>query len=478
MKRAALLALLVMPAVVWAQKTPAVRPLEHTRVRLSNGLVVLLNQDRSTPIIGVEVLYHVGSVDEPAGKSGMAHLCEHLMDLPSPKITRTHRRVIQEIGGTGVRGTAAWGATDENRTHFFYTVPSNELETVLWLESDRMAAGFKTRTARDLVTVREVVRQERLSSIENRPFGAVEEIVSSVLFDSTTRYPRGAHGSLRDIESVQLEELTNFCAPYYVPNNAVLSLSGDFDTTAAVSLIKRYFGDIPAGREINRPPLAATLTAERRLVLEDSRVETPRLRLVWPGAGFADADRVALNALAAVLGPPDPRLTQLMPGVDRLGRLSKTLIYDRQLATSVYVGNFDLEAGGFFQIEISPVANTSLSVIEGIVDSVLTALKRAPISQAEIEPFKRYNPVIAVTSLQTRAARADTLAQGEAYARDPVAYAKQADRALQLTPSDLTRVAQRYLTPRRVVMSLIAAGKLDQVSKPQLPYKNVTPKRT
>ncbi|MDB4878136.1 MAG: peptidase domain protein [Gemmatimonadetes bacterium] len=468
-------ALLPLPVPVAAQVAPPTRPLAYTRAVLGNGLVVLLNEDHSSPVVAVEMLYRLGSKDEPAGKTGLAHLCEHLMGEGSPNVTMT-KQLLLSVGGSSTSPTASWAATDEDRTHYFYTVPANQLETALWAESDRMAAPLTFANDEHLKSVREIVRQERAQNRDGRTFGDAERLTLDQFFVGQTRYPRDALGPMADLDRTSAADAKQFCLPYYVPNNAVLALSGDFKTADAQKLVAKYFGSIARGVVPAHPAVAPTpLTAERRVVLEDTRARVPVLRLAWFTAGFSQPDRLALNALAAMLAPTDPRMRQLLPGADRAGRLSKLLVYDRQLATSVSAGNFDMETGGIFQIEVTPRANAPMGQIETLVDSVLTDLKAGVIADAELAPYREATTVIGVTTLQTRGARADTLAQGEAFAGDPVAYAKQAARTLRLSPADVRAAAQKYLTNERVVMSLIPAGKLDLISKPTLPYTNVTP---
>jgi zinc protease len=473
----AVLPLLPFAAPLEAQGTPAIRPLAYTRLVLGNGLTVILNEDHSSPVVGVQLLYHLGSKNESTGRTGWAHICEHLMGEGSPHVAVTKQFMIS-IGGSSTSPTAAWAATDEDRTQYFYSVPANQLEAALWAESDRMAVPLFFADDAHLKNVREVIRQERGQNRDNRAFGDAERLTLDQFFAGQDRYPRDALGPMADLDGATAGDVKQFCAPYYVPNNAVLALSGDFNTSDAERLVTKYFGSIARGVVPSQPIIAPTpLGGERRLVLEDVRGRVPMLRLAWYSAGFAEPDRLALNALAAMLAPTEPRVRLLLPGAERAGRLSKLLVYDRQLATSVSAGNFDMQRGGIFQIEVIPRGGASMGQIETLIDSVLADIKTGAISDAELRPYKLATAVIGVSTLQLRAARADTLVQGEAYAGDPIAYARQAERTLRLTPIDVSAVARKYLTTERVVMSLIPAGKLDLISKPALPYTNVTPRK-
>jgi zinc protease len=444
---------------VWAQ-APVVRPLEYTRSVLPNGLVVILNEDHSLPIVAVDVWYHVGAKDEAPGRAGLAHLCEHLMGEGSPNVSMPQKAFIQSLGGTSSR----WGTTTEDITHYYYTLPRHQLEVALWLESDRMAVPLSRADAAHLGPAREVIRQERLQGRENPVFGIADALTLASLFPGDHPYRIGPLGPTVGLDAGTADDATRFCAPYYVPNNAVLSLSGDLSTNNVRMLIEKYFGGISRGPVPPRRTIAPSgLAAVTRLVLEDPRARTTTLRFAWPSVEFTHADRPALVALGSLLSR------------DRVGRLNKLLVYDRRLASRVSAANFDFEGAGLFQIEVTPQPGVSLTTIEQLVDSTLSLFDSHTVSTEELDAFKRSNVVSGVTLLQTRAMRADTLAHGELFARDPIAYAKQADQTFALTPADIHRVAKRYLSAARMVMSMVPAGKVDLISRPELPFTNVTP---
>lgn len=461
---AIVVAVTVASRAVSAQATTgssaAIRPLEYTRLALPNGLVALLNEDHSSPLVVVDVWYHIGSKNDKAHLPGMAHVCEHLMDLGSPNLNQPDRSFYLSIGGSSPR----WANTTEDITHYYVAVPSNQLETVLWAESDRMATPLSRVDSQRLIGVRNVVTQERQQNVENVPFGVARELTVEALFPAGHPYHATPLAAVNELSAATADDITSSCLPYYVPNNAIVSISGDFDTPLARALIQKYFGSIPRGPEVGRSPATpVTLPAEKRLVLEDSRASQPRLQLDWPAVGFSHRDRVALRALASALS------------LNRFGRLSKLLVYDRQLATNVTAEYYDFENAGLFEILVLPRPGASMTTIETLVDSVLAALPRSPMTRHELARFNSYNAVTAVASLQTRFARADTLAHGEMFARNPLAYAQQVSLARAVTPGDVRRVSAQYLGAGRVVMSLVPAGKLELISKPNLPYSNATP---
>jgi len=443
-----------------AQRDSGVRPLAYTRIALSNGLVALVNEDHSSPFVVVDVWYHFGSKDDKPGRTGMAHLCEHLFSEGSPNLDQSEKTFYNALGGTSPH----YANTTEDITHFYIAVPSNQLETVLWAESDRMAAPFARADAPRLAAVREVIKQERDQNVENVPFGPARELAVDALFPAGHPYHVTPLPPMSDLYGATVDDLKASCVPYYRPNNAVIALSGDVSPSVARALIQKYFGGIGRGSPISRPTASPVrLPTEKRLVVEDARANQSRLQIDWPVVGFAHPDRLALRALASALS------------INRFGRLSKLLVNDRQLANIVSVEYYDFESAGVFEILVLPRPGASMTTIETLVDSVMAALPTSPLTPRELVRFNNYNATTAIASLETRFARADTLAHGEIFAGNPIVYAKQVAAARVLTPSDVQRAVGRQLTTGRVVMSMVPAGKLELISKPNLPFTNVTP---
>ncbi len=454
---AVLLGSLVSRSAQGQATDPPLRPLAYTRFTLPNGLAAILNEDHATPIVSVQVWYHVGSRDDKPDRPGIVHLCEHLTSQGSPHLSQPQRDFYRSLGGTSTHFAETW----EDVTKYYITVPSNELETVLWAESDRMASPLALVDSQRITAARRVVEQERRQDVDNMPFGAYHELTRFALFPSGHPYHLAPNAAP---SSVGPADLRATCLPYYVPNNAVLAISGDFVTAAARSLIEKYFGGIPSGSPVTRPaPSTEPLAVERRLVLEDARANQPQLHIAWVGASYESPDRMAALAVASVLSLP------------RFGRLSKLLVNDRQLASSVTADNHDFEKSGVFEIIVVPSPGASLTQIERLTDSTLASFATTPVTPEELARFNAFNRVNAATSLQLHFARADTLAHDDVFAGDPSSYAAQANAALTLTSADVQAAARRYLTAGRVVMSLVPAGKLDLISKPNVPYTNVTP---
>jgi zinc protease len=444
---------------------PDIPSIPYTKYTLPNGLTAILNEDHSSPIVYTTLWYHVGSKNEKPGRTGFAHLFEHMMFEGSENVAAgQHRIMIQSMGGSFN------GSTTEDRTNYYETVPANQLETALWMESDRMATLLTRLDLARLDAEREIVKNERRLRVDNQPFGVSDEIMSAALFPKDHPYSWSVIGSMADLSAASVEDVKDFFRTYYAPNNAVIVLSGDFKTADAKKLLDKYFGSIPRGPAITRPTAerfpTPKLAAEKRIVLEDSRVRLPQYQIAWPSAGRESKDLYALRALGSVLT------------LDRTSRLTKALVYDKQLATGVSAFNAASEIGGYFTIYVAPRPSASLTEIEKTIDSVLTDVARAPLTQKEVQRFKNYANVSTVTALQFNQAKAEQLALGETMSKNPVSFLADLTQLERVTAADVQRVARAYLGAGRVVMSMVPAGKLDMIAKPELPYTNATPAKT
>jgi zinc protease len=439
--------------------TPVTPPtLPVVRTVLPNGLTLLVSEDHSAPLVHVAVWYHVGSKNEKRGRTGFAHLFEHLMFEGSEHVPKgEHIRIVESAGGD------MNGSTTNDRTAYFETLPSNWLETALWLESDRMGFLLPGLTQAKLDNQRDVVKNERRQRIDNQPYGSADEVLDAALFPPTNPYSWPVIGSMADLSAASLDDVKAFFRTYYAPDNAVLSITGDVDPARVLMLVTRYFGTIPRGPAIERPTVApVTLTATKRLVLEDAKASLPELSLAWPTVGEDSPDARSLDALADVLT------------LDRTSRLTKLLVYDRQLATSVSADQESNENAGRFEIDVRPRPGVALTDIERLVDSVVDAAVAAPPADSEVARAKNYDVVGTITGLESVDRRGDVMASGQTFFDDPLHYLTELREAQAITPADVYRVAQKYLTPSRVVLSMVPAGKLNQVSRPTEPFTNVT----
>jgi zinc protease len=466
--RAALVSFVVVATSVTAQPAPPRPPMAADSVSaptipveryvLPNGLTVLLSPDRTAPIASVTLWYHVGSKNELPGRTGFAHLFEHMMFQGSEHAAKgDHIKTIEDAGGT------MNGSTNNDRTNYYETVPNNYLETVLWLESDRMGYLLPALGQDKLDNQRDVVKNERRLRVDNQPYGRSGEVFSAALFPSTNPYSWSVIGSMADLSAASVDDVKQFFRTYYAPENAVLAICGDIDVARTKALVEQYFGPIPRGPDITRPSVApATLSSEHRLALEDAKATLPRLSIAWPTVGALSPDVAPLQTLANLLAQ------------DRTSRLTKLLVYDRQLATNVAVGATSFENEGTFTVSVTPRPGVPLTQIEQLVDSVIATAAAAPPTAADVARTKTFAVVGTITGLEPVRSKAEAIARGQTYFDDPLHYQTELRQIAAVTPDDVQRVARQYLTNGRVVLSMVPAGKLDLVSKPAQHYENVT----
>ena len=450
------------PLAVRAQSTPIESPkLQVERYTLPNGLTVILSEDQSAPVVAVDVWYHVGSKNEKPGRTGFAHLFEHMMFEGSEHVADGEHLKLVEAAGGDINGS-----TTNDRTNYYDVVPSNELETALWLESDRMGYLLPVLTAGEAEQAARR-REERASPARRQPAVRRRRRTSSRrrMYPATHPYSWSVIGSMADLSAASVDDVKDFFRTYYAPNNATLAIVGDFDTAKAKAWIAKYFGSIPSGPAITRPVLEPVrLSENKRLVLEDTKARLPQMVFVWPTVGNDSPDALALQGLASVLTR------------DRTSRLAKLLVYDRQLATSVNARAGSDENTGEFYIRVSPRPNASLTEIERLVDSVVTSMVAAAPSDREVQRLKNFTLVGAISGLQSVLDKAEELLDGQTFYGNPTRLVDvdlPAYRAL--LPADVHRVALKYLAAPHVVLSMVPAGKLDQIANPQLAYTNVTP---
>jgi zinc protease len=417
--------------------------------QLPNGLTVILSIDRSTPTVAVAAWYHVGSKNEAPGRTGFAHLFEHVMFTGSGHVPYgLHDKLTEGVGGSNN------GTTSNDRTVYFETVPSNYLESALWLESDRMGYLLDTLDIEKLNAQRDVVKNERRQSYDNQPYGRSSEILAQAVYPAMHPYSWPVIGSMADLSAASEEDVKNFFRLYYAPNNAFLLIAGDFDAAQAKVWVTKYFGDFPRGKAFARPSARpVTLDTEKRLVFED-RVQIPRLYIMWPTVGLDNDDRFALQVLDAITAGP------------RTARLTKALVYDQQAAASVGTSQDSSENAGEFQIVITPRPGHSLTELEQSTDTLLQRLKTEGPTAEEIQRATAGLELQFVSGLQSNLGKALRLADGAGFQGNAGQYQIDYAKSLAVTAADVKRVANKYLTRGRVVLSIVPMGKLDQASKP------------
>ncbi len=379
----------------------------------------------------MDVWYHVGSKNELPGRTGFAHLFEHVMFTGSGHVPYgIHDKLTEGIGGSNN------GTTDNDRTTYYETVPSNYLEDELWLESDRMGFLLDKLDLAKINAQREIVKNERRQSYDNQPYGRSNEILSQATYPATHPYSWDVIGSMTDLSAATEDDVKNFFRLYYAPNNAILSIVGDFDPAQAKAWITKYFGDLPRGKAVTRPTVApVTLAKEDRLIYED-RVQVPRLYLQWPTVGERSDDRFALQVTGAVLTG------------SRTAWLTKKMVYDDQAAASVGAFQSSNEDVGEFRITITPRPSHSLTDLEAATDVILAKLCADGPTADQIQRATAGLELSFVSSLEDNLSKAFTLADGVGYHNDAGFFQTRYTKTLAVTPADVKRVANKYLTPR------------------------------
>jgi zinc protease len=452
----AILLMVCVSTVAVTQSRPSGIRIPFETYKLANGLTVILAPDSATPTVAVTAWYHVGSKDEKPGRTGFAHLFEHVMFTGAGHTPYgTHDRLTEGVGGSNN------GTTMNDRTIYFETVPSNYLETALWLESDRMGFLLEALDVGKLNAQRDIVKNERRQSVDNQPYGLASEILSGAMYPPGHPYSWSVIGSMRDLSAASEEDVKNFFRLYYAPNNAILSIAGDFEVAQAKAWITKYFGSIPKGNLISRPSIRpVTLEKETRLVFED-RVQVPRLYITWPTVGENSDDRFALSVLDAVLTGA------------RTTRLTRALVYDQQSASAVNARQSSSEDTGDFRITITPRPGHSLSELETATEAILDKLKAEGPAKEEIERATAGLEFDFVSGLQSNLGKSMTLADAAGLHNNPGYFQTEYQKMLAVSPADVKRVANKYLTKGRVVLSIVPEGKPDQAAKPSesTPFK-------
>jgi zinc protease len=422
----ALLALLAPPlAAQSAVEIP------YVRFVLPNGLTVLVHEDHKAPIVAVNVWYHVGSKNERPGRTGFAHLFEHLMFNGSEHYDKEFQDPLERAGATDLNGT-----TNEDRTNYFANVPTSALDLALWLESDRMGHLLGALTQAKLDEQRGVVQNEKRQN-EDEPYGKVWDFLTPRLYPANHPYSWTVIGSMEDLDAAKLDDVKAWFQSYYGPANAVLVVAGDIDVATAKAKVERYFGDIPSGPPVARQETwIAKRTGSQRGVMQD-RVPQARLYKVWnvPEWGSADGDYLGLAASALSTG--------------KSSRLFKRLVYDEQIATDVDAPVELREIGGLFTIEAGVRPGVDPARVEQAIDEELARLLAAGPTAVELQRAKtltRAGFIRGVERIGGFGGKSDVLAKGEVFAGRPDYYKTQLARVAAATAAQVRGAAVRWLS--------------------------------
>jgi zinc protease len=409
---------------------------------LPNGLRVAVHEDHAVPLVAVNVWYHVGSGREVKGRSGFAHLFEHMLFQGSQNVgDDQHFKIVQEAGGS------ANGSTNADRTNYFELVPANYLETALWLEADRMGFMLPALTQAKLDNQRDVVKNERRQNYENRPYGMGFIRMGEMLFPDEHPYHWPTIGYQADLTAASLEDVKGFFAEWYNPNNACLVVAGDVKTAEVKRLATKYFAGIPQGPK--HPPLAAptpTLAADRRDVLED-RVTLPQISMAWHTAPLWAPDDAVLDVLAEILGQ------------GKNSRLNERLVYREQAAQNIGAFQQSREIAGVLVVNAQAREGFNLNQMErAIVEEIARLAQDGPTAE-ELTRAKNGAEARSVFALQTVLGKADRINSYMTYRGKPDLFNEELEAVRKVTAADVRRVAQTYLTRPKVVLSIVPQGK-------------------
>ena len=458
MRRPALLALfgsLLAVSVVSARDVAAdasppaasARPLavsiKATSSRLANGLEVVLDEDHRTPIVTVNLWYHAGSKDEAEHRNGFAHLFEHVMFQGSKHVPEdTYFRFLEKAGATSINGT-----TNTDRTNYFETVPANRVELALWLESDRMAYLLSHADQATFESQREVVKNERRQNYENAPYGMVIAFVRAEVYPKDHPYHLLTIASPEDLDGASLEDVKAFFRTYYLPNNATLVLSGDFDSGKASALVDKWFGAIPRGQDVpRRKPIKTVHPGETRIDVE-AGVELARAYVTWPTPEFFAPGDADLDLVAHVLTG------------GKTSRLYKRLVYDLQIAQSVSASQQSSELGSLFEITATARSGHTGDELLKVIDEELAKLRSAGITDAELSRAQTSIVADTLFDLERSSSRANRLNTYVHYVGDPNFLAKDVARTTTATTTSAADAARTWLKEKDRVVTIVTPNK-------------------
>lgn len=419
--------------------------------RLDNGLVVTLSEDHSAPIVAVNLWYHVGSANEREGRTGFAHLFEHMLFQGSEHVeANEHFDLVQRAGGT------LNGSTWLDRTNYYETVPSNQLALALWLEADRMGSLLPAMTQQKLDTQRDVVSNERRWSVDNQPYGTWWEKLPALTYPKNHPFNHSLIGSFEDLNAASLEDIAEFFKTYYTPDNAVLTISGDIFPEEAKELVEYYFGNIPRGK--GKPPLPdmslpPVFGEELREVVEDE-VNLPRIYLAFRSPAFGTEEYYPASVCGAILG------------MRKGSRLRRKLVRESELAVSASAYTFDLPKGADLLI-VDATAREGVSVEqleEGLIREI-DLIHNQGVSQAEVDRAVALIETDFMKAMQQAGERADNLSKFATYFGDPNLVNLEADKYRSVTAEQVTAFAkERMGKDNRAFLIYVPKNKSDSTN--------------
>lgn len=409
---------------------------------LNNGLTVIVHEDHSDPVVHVDVTYHVGSAREEIGKSGFAHFFEHMMFQGSDNVAdEQHFKIITESGGT------LNGSTNRDRTNYYETIPSNQLEKILWLEADRMGFLLDAVTQKKFEVQRATVKNERGQNYDNRPYGLVSEYVSKTLYPYGHPYSWLTIGYIEELNAVDVNDLKNFFLRWYGPNNATLTVGGDVTAADVVKLAEKYFGGIPRGPEVNNMNLPSpVLTTDRYVSYEDNYIRQPLLSVTFPGVPSYHKDEAALNILTSIIG-----------------RGNNSIFYQNfvktRKAAQASMNSSASELSGEISISVVPFPGQTLVDMKTLIDKSLKDFEAKGVSDEDLVRIKGSSEAGYINALSSVSGKVSLLAAAQTYTGNPNQIQKSLNAIQSVTKEDVMRVYNQYVKGKAaVILSVLPKG--------------------
>ena len=414
---------------------------------LDNGLTVILHKDTSDPVVAVALTTHVGSAREITGRTGFAHLFEHLLFLESENLGKGGLDAMSaRIGGSGANGS-----TSRDRTNYFQTVPKDALEKMIWAEADKLGYFINTVTDPVLAKEKQVVKNEKRQSIDNRPYGHVPYVVDKNLYPEGHPYSWQVIGSLEDLQNATLQDVKDFYNRWYTPNNTVLTIAGDFDTTQTKEWVHKYFDEIKKGEEVPAlKKLPVAIADTKKLYYEDNFARVPQLDMTWPTVPLYDKDSYALDILSSYLSQ------------GKEAPFNKVIVEEKQLASRVRMFNSGSELAGQFRLSVRAFNGKDLDQMADAVDNAFAKFETEGIPQSALDRIKAGQETQFYGSLSSALGKGFQLAQYEIFAGDPGFIEKDIANILAVTTEDVMRVYETYLKGKNhIATSFVPQGQVD-----------------
>ena len=432
---------LITSLCTFAAEPARVAPVKFTDTRLENGLRVLIAEDHYAPVFSIAVSYNVGSRDERPGRTGFAHLFEHMMFKGSEKVGPGEHFFLVFNNGGNMNGT-----TNADRTLYFETMPKNQLDLALFLEADRMRSLEITKE--NLANQQEAVKEERRLGVDNRPYGPTYEKIDQVAYDNFA-YKHSVIGSMEDLNAATIDDVKEFFRVYYAPNNAVVALVGDLDTKTTLAKVRQHFGKItrqpaPSAVDLNEPDQKE----ERRLTMQDKLARLPQVLIAYKTPPGSSADNTALTILGSILASGES------------SRLHQKLVKEKEAAVSVFAYPDTRPGTSLYQIMAMVRGGKTPQDAEALINEEIERLQKEPVTEQELKKARSMARRGAIGSRESSLNRAIRLADDAVLYNDPNRLNTMLDKQLAVTAEDVQRVAKTYLrTTNRTVIHTMPAGR-------------------